>query len=314
MIIEKILEAKAKKIKQYPVNSNRASDLGNPCLKYHVFNRTKWQEKSLHDVGLQMVFDMGNAIEDIVLKELAEAGVKVIEQQRAFTWPEYQISGHCDGKIVTDDGIYPMEIKSCSPYVFKSINTINDMINGKYGYLRKYPAQLTLYMLMDNKEKAVFIFKDKSSGAMKEIWFNLDYQLGETLLKRAEAINKHIAAGTLPEPINQEIWCGNCPFAHICLPVQIGKEVEIDTGDLAELLDRQEELKPAVKEYDEIDEQIKSMVEGKEKILAGNWFITGKWQERKSYDVPADIKAAYEKITKYWRRKVQRVDEGKEAA
>jgi len=86
MIVEKIIETKKSKIKGYPVNSNRASELGHPCLKYHVLSRTRWEEKSLHDVGLQFIFDMGNEIEEIVLKELAEAGIKVIEQQRSFQW------------------------------------------------------------------------------------------------------------------------------------------------------------------------------------------------------------------------------------
>lgn len=308
MITEKIYEHAAKQIKQSPVNSNRASDLGIPCVRYHVLNRTRWQEKSLHDVGLQMIFRMGNEIESIVMKELAEAGIQVIEQQRAFEYKEYQITGHCDGKIVADDGsIYPLEIKSCSPFIFKAINTIDDLKNGKYAYLRKYPVQLNLYMLMDGKEKGVFLFKDKSSGAVKEIWMDLDYQMGEETLQRAEEINKHLAAGTMPEPINKPVWCDGCAFAHICLPVHIGKEVEIDTGELATMLDRLEELKPAVKEYDEIDDQIKGLVEGKEKILAGDYFITGKWQERKSYDVPIDLKAAYEKITRYWRRSVRKV-------
>ena len=297
MIVEKIIESKERKIKQYPVNSNRASDLGIPCVRYHVLNRTKWQEKSLHNVGLQFVFDMGNEIEEIVLKELAEAGIKVIEQQRSFEWKEYQITGHCDGKILTDDGkAYPLEIKSSSPYVFKSINSIKDLTNGKYGYLRKYPAQLTLYCLMGNHEKGLFLFKDKSSGAIKEIWMPLDYELGETLLKRAEAINTHLAAGTMPEPINDDMWCEGCPFAHICLPEHIGKEVEIDTTNLSEMLDRLEELKPIVKEYEEIDDQVKETVKGREKILAGNWFVTGKYYDRKSYDVPAEIKSQYEKV------------------
>ena len=103
MIVEKIIESKERKIKQHPVNSNRASDLGIPCVRYHVLNRTRWQEKSLHDVGLQFVFDMGNDIEEIVFKELAEAGIKVIEQQRSFEWKEYGITGHVDGKILTDN-------------------------------------------------------------------------------------------------------------------------------------------------------------------------------------------------------------------
>lgn len=307
MIVEKVIESKERKIKSYPVNSNRASDLGIPCVRYHVLNRTRWQEKSLYNVDLQFTFDMGNEIEEIVLKELAEAGIKVIEQQRSFEWKEYQITGHVDGFVQIDGGSYPLEIKSCSPFVFKALNSIHDLTNGKYGYLRKYPAQLTLYMLMKGVERGVFIFKDKSSGQMKEIWMDLDYNLGEELLKRAEAINQHLNDGTMPDPINDDLWCDGCAFAHICLPETIGKEVEIDTGELSILLDRLEELKPIVKEYEEIDEKVKASVEGREKVLAGNWFIQGKWIEKKAYDIPAEIKAQYEKVTQYWRRKITKI-------
>jgi CRISPR/Cas system-associated exonuclease Cas4 (RecB family) len=250
---------------------------------------------------------MGNEIEEIVLKELAEAGIKILEQQRSFEWKEYQITGHIDGKVLFGDQIFPMEIKSCSPFVFKAINSINDLKNGKYGYLRKYPVQLNLYLLMDNKEKGVFLFKDKTSGQFKEIWMDIDYALGEETLKRAEAINTHLAAGTMPEPINDDMWCEGCPFAHICLPEHIGKEVEIDTTNLSEMLDRLEELKPIVKEYEEIDDQVKETVKGREKILAGNWFVTGKYYDRKSYDVPAEIKSQYEKVTQYWKTAIKKV-------
>lgn len=304
MIVEKIIESKERKIKGYPVNSNRASDLGIPCVRYHVLNRTKWNEKTLHGADLQLTFDIGNVMEDAILRDIQDAGLQVVEQQRAFSWPEYQITGHLDAKVIIDGEPIPLEIKTASPYVFKAINSIRDLTNGKYGYLRKYPAQLTLYCLMGNHERGIFLFKDKSSGAMKEIEMPLDYELGESLLKRAEAINKHVADGTLPEPINDDLWCDKCPFTHICLPDQIGKEIEIDTTELSTMLDRLEELKPAVKEYDEIDGQVKELVEGREKLLAGSWFVTGKYLEKKSYDIPAEIKAQYEKVTRYWRRKV----------
>jgi CRISPR/Cas system-associated exonuclease Cas4 (RecB family) len=297
MIVEKIYENTARQIKQYPVNSNRASDLGIPCIRYHVLNRTRWEEKSLHDVGLQLVFNMGNAIEEIVLKELAEAGIKVIEQQRSFQWKEYQITGHIDGMVLEGEEAIPLEIKSCSPFVFKAINTIDDLKNGKYAYLRKYPTQLNLYLLMDNKPRGLFLFKDKTSGAIKEIPMEIDWALGEETLKRAEAINAHVAAGTLPDPINDDLWCGGCAYAHICLPDHIGKEVEIDTGGLAIILDRLDELKAARKEYDELDEIVKNAVEGKEKLLAGNWFISGKWVERKGFTVEGG---------KSWRRSIKR--------
>ncbi|HPD58263.1 MAG TPA: PD-(D/E)XK nuclease family protein [Smithellaceae bacterium] len=261
-----------------------------------------------------MTFDIGSILEEVVLRDLQDAGFQIIEQQRAFSWPEYQITGHLDAKVVIDGEAIPVEVKTASPYVYKTINSIQDLTNGKYSYLRKYPAQLTLYCLLGNHERGMFIFKDKSSGAMKELFMPLDYDLGETLLKRAESVNQHIKDGTVPEGINNDLWCSGCAFAHICLPVQVGKEVEIDTGELATLLDRMEELKPAVDEYNELDDQVKALTEGKDKILAGDWFVTGKWYERKSYEVPAEIKAQYEKVTKYWRRKVEKVGLQKKTA
>lgn len=306
MIVEKILETKEREIKQYPVHTNRASDLGHPCVRYHVLNRTKWEERALHDTRLQLIFDLGKEIEDITIRDMQDAGFKVIEQQRPFTWKEYNITGTVDGKVLIDGEAIPFEVKSCSQFVFDKLNSVEDMKNGKYGYLRKYPTQLNLYLLMDNKNKGVFIFKNKQTGAYKEIWMSLDWNLGEDALKRAEAVNAHVAAGTMPDPINEDMWCNECPYAHICLPEITGKEVEIDTGELSTMLERMEELKAAVQEYDELDEQVKKAVEGREKVLAGNWFITGKWMDRKSYDIPADLKAQYEKITKYWRKTIRR--------
>lgn len=297
MIVEKILEAKERTIKLWPVNSNRASELGHPCLRYHVFNRTRWQEKSLHDVRLQLIFDMGKEIEKIVVRDLLDANLTVIEQQRSFSWPEYQITGMIDLKVLQDGYAMPVEVKSCSPFVFQKVSTIDDLKGSKYLHMRKYPAQLNIYMLMDNKPRSLFLFKDKASGAMKEIPMEIDYELGEVCLQRAEATNRHIANKTNPDyqsDILSEGWCDDCAYLHICLPDHIGKEIEIDAGELAAMVARMEEIKPLCSEYDDLDGQIKKMVEGKEKILAGDYFITGKYIERKDGG-------------RYWKRKVIKV-------
>jgi len=307
-IVERIMEAKQKKIKQFPVNSNRASDLGHPCVKYHVLNRTRWQEKELHDATLQAVFDLGNEFEQIIMKDLNEAGIPVIEQQRPFEWREYQITGHIDGKLLIDDQIVPFDAKSCSPYIFDYISDINSLKNGKYSYLRKYPTQLNLYLLMSNSEKGLLLFKNKVNGQYKEVWMQLDYGLGEETLQRAEAINKHLTEGTMPEPISDPFWCNDCPYVHICRPPIHGTEVEImDDQQLAAMLDRLDELKPYVDEYKQIDDQLKKILEGKEKLLVGNWMITGKWIEKKSYDIPAEIKERYVTVTRYWKRNIEKI-------
>src|SRR3990167_4294103 len=252
MIIEKILEAQQRKIKQRPINSNTASELGHPCLLYHVYQRTRWQERTLHDARVQLIFGMGNAVEDLAMQELREAGFKVVEQQRPFSWPEYQITGTVDCKLLLDGEAVPTEIKSCSPYMFDKINAIDDLTRGKYLYLRKYPAQLTLYLLMDNKERGVFLFKNKSNGQYKEIWMNIDYALGEELLKRAECINRHVAASTLPDPM----------------------------------------------EYDEGVRILKDKLSERDKVLIADWYITGKWVEKKAFSVAAG---------RYWFKKISRM-------
>jgi CRISPR/Cas system-associated exonuclease Cas4 (RecB family) len=309
MIVEKILEAKAAKIKQYPVHANRASELGHQCLRYLVLNRTRWQEKTLYDAKLQMIFDMGRAVEDLVTQDLREAGFTIVEQQRPFSWAEYQITGSIDCKIAIDGQVYPAEIKSAASHSFDSINSIEDMKRHKYHYMRKYPAQLTLYLLMDNKDKGVFLFKNKSTGELKEIWMDLDYNFGESLIQKAEAINKHVAEGTLPEPMeyNEDI-CGDCGYAHICMPERIGKEVEIsDNTELLGLLMRYETLKPGAKEFDEVNDRINKLVEGREKILVGDFFITGKWVSRATYDIPPEIKQQYKGESKSWKKDIIKV-------
>jgi hypothetical protein len=301
MIVEEILKAKQRKIKQYPVNANRASEMGHPCLRYLVLNRTRWQEKGLYDARLQMIFDMGRAVEDLVMQDLREAGFTIVEQQRPFSWPEYQITGSIDCKLAIDGQAYPCEIKSAAANPFASVNSVQDMLHHKYLYMRKYPAQLTLYLIMDNKERGLFLFKNKSTGELKEIWLDLDLDFAESLVQKAERVNWYVANGGLPDPIDyEENICGECPFVHICLPDRIGKEVEVsEDGELQELVTRYFELKPGAKEFDEVNDKINKIVEGREKILVGDYFIEGKWQERKGFEV---------KPGRYWKKDIMKVD------
>jgi len=256
-----------------------------------------------------MIFDMGRIIEDAVMADLREAGIAIVEQQRPFSWQKYQITGSIDGKLAVNGDVYPCEIKSAAANPFASINSVGDMLRHKYPYMRRYPAQLTLYLLMDGKDKGLFLFKNKSTGELKEIWMELDYAFAESLVQKAEAINAHVAAGTVPEPMEYNYnVCSECAYAHICMPDRIGTEVEVDsTEELVELLAEYETLKPGAKRYDEVDKRITELVTGREKVLAGEWFVEGKWQQRKSYQVPDDVKAQYETMTQFWRKKVMRV-------
>jgi CRISPR/Cas system-associated exonuclease Cas4 (RecB family) len=304
MLIEKILDYERSKIKQWPVVSNRASELGHECIRYLCLNRTRWQEKTLHSVETQMVFDEGHTQERAVTTLLNEVGFKLIEQQRAFEWAKYQITGTIDAKVLVGDPVraLPLEIKSCSPFSFQRINTIEDLYKGKYHYLRMYPAQMTLYLLLDNKEEGLFLFKNKATGALKEIPMALDYDLGESLLKKAETINQYVdnptTCFTLPDciPYDEQI-CGNCGYIHICLPeVKRTALTMIEDLEIEAKLKRRDELKPYTAEYDRLDRELKALFKECDRMMVGDYLITGKWIDKKAFTVQA---------SKYWQSKIQ---------
>lgn len=297
MIVEKITERKAAKIKLYPTHTNRASELGHVCERYLVFKRTRWQEAILHTVDLQFVFDDGEVHEQAVIREMQDAGFQIIEQQRAYEWKEYQITGHVDGLVVIDGKPYPFDVKSMSTFIFRTISTADDLLRGKYSYLRKYPAQIQLYQLMGNKENGLFILKDKANGKLKELWMPLDLEYCESLIQKAERINAHVVAGTVPEPIPwDERTCGSCQFAHICLPEARREALDLtDDPDLEAQLKRRSELDPLRREYDEIDELIKSKVHERPKVVVGDYLITGKYIEPKGRP-------------KYWKATIQKLE------
>ena len=300
MIVEKIEALKKSRIEQWPVRSNRASDLGSECLRYLVLNRTRWKEKTLHGVRLQTIFDEGKLHEKAVMADLVEAGFTIIEQQRPFDWAKYLISGRIDGKILENNHVYPFEVKGYAPATWQKLNTIDDFYKNPHHYVRKVPAQLNLYLLMDEKEEGLFVLKNKLSGELKEIPMSLNYDLGEELIKKAEAINEHVANKTLPDciPYDEEI-CGECGFIHICLPDVKRDALELQTDpELEENLLRYFELKPLKAEYDKLDKELKKQFKEQEKIVVGDYLITGSLVARKGFTVEA---------TEYWKTKIQRI-------
>lgn len=303
-LIEAILVKKAEKIQRYPCLSNRASSMGyflpilEGCLRRGVYERANWQEKELYDAKTQLVFDEGHAQEAAVLRDLADAGINIVEQQTPFEWKEYQITGHVDGKYIEDGVAFPIEIKSMSPFIFDMVYNIEDF--KKKPWTRSYLAQITLYMLMQNVDKAIFLLKNKSSGELRQITVDLDYTLGEACLSAAEKINAHIVAGTLPDRITALTTCRECPFKLVCLPgTDFGQELKIkEDPEIEKKLDRYLELKPDELECGKIWDTIKSQAKaeigpaGVLNVMVGKYLLTGKT------DAKGTLRIKIEKVEK----------------
>jgi len=309
-IPQHIDDYKASKIEQWPVRSNRASELGHPCERFLTYNRVAWRHARLPDVGLQYVFDEGRRSEEHALEDLRKAGYTILEGQRSFEWPDKQITGAIDGKILLPKNhphprAVPIEIKSTNPYDWERITSVADLVNSQKMWLRKIPAQITTYLLLNASEEiGALMMRNRSTGQYKTLPVMLDYQLAETMVAKAERVNARIAliyaAGGIPEsgivpeavdallperiPFDQDI-CLRCNYFALCLPDVFAKQSAevVDDTELASMLDRRAELAPFSDEYDSVDRAIKKRVGDRDRVIVGNWLVTSEMRTRKGF-------------------------------
>ncbi|RKX61450.1 MAG: hypothetical protein DRP29_00330 [Thermodesulfobacteriota bacterium] len=302
MIVEKIQEYIEKKRKISPVHVNRASEIGHPCYRYLYFLRTAWDQAQLPTYKQQLVFDEGKLQERAVLRLLEDAGFDIVEQQRPYEIRELKLVGHIDAKIRVNNKLFPLEIKSMSPYFFESLHVVKDFLNHRYAHIRKIPFQLQAYLMLANYKEAVLLLKNRSSGELKEIVVVQDEKMQNEIRVKCQTINDLVEKQVAPE-IHEEFdekICSTCKFAHICLPdVKRKNEMRIvDDEELIALLEKREQLKPFHDEYLEVDKILSKRLEGIEKAIIGDFIVTGKWVHRKAYKVPE---------TTYWKKRILRV-------
>jgi hypothetical protein len=306
---------KAGKREQWPVRSNRASELGHPCERFLVYHRVAWKMAAKPSIDLQYIFDEGNRSEDAGKSDLRASGYTITEDQRTFEWAAKDITGTIDGKILLPKGhphprAIPFDLKSTNPYDYTKINTVADMLTSDKVWVKKIPMQMMAYLLMNAQEEVgAVILRDRLTGHMKAIEVRLDYTLAEAMVQKAERVNQSVSLirGTgweqqdgagmsdtvtqlLPPriPYDQDV-CGRCLYFSTCLPDQAAK---LDTdlfadAELAQMLDRRAELKPLSAEYDAVDGAIKKRVGDRERAIVGNWLIRSVLRERKEHTVKA---------------------------
>jgi len=260
--------------------SNWVSQLGHPCLRYLVYRRKNGEEGQRISIEKAKLFEAGEFYELLARKRFERAGYRLLENQEYVTDKATKVVGKIDFMLETEDGNrYPLEVKGISEWDYDKLNTIEDFYKSDKHYIRSYPAQLNLYLYLKERELGFFYLINKKTLQDKLIPVILDYEYTETLLKKAEEINKYADGEGYPDRIEwDEFTCGECEFKHICLPeaVREGKvDIKEDTA-LEEMLNRRAELEPLKKEYDKLDNDIKEIgkVMEKDNTIIGNWIIT----------------------------------------
>ncbi len=273
-----VREKLEQKRRVFPCRSNRASQLGHPCVRFLYYCRANWQERKVPELTLQYIFGEGNIHEEDIFQRLKDAGWKVSNQQRDFEDAKLGITGHVDGFLELDGELYPLESKSMANTIWPTIHTVDDMKHSKRPWIRTYPAQLNLYMYLSEKPYGVFYLKNKGTGEGKSIWMELDYELAEDCLQKAETVNNHLELSTPPVRIPYDPnTCLNCDFEHICLPQGEGRGILFEEyePEIEKLLARRAELEPTAKEYQDIDKQVKAYAKdrGAELLNIGDWLV-----------------------------------------
>jgi len=280
------------RIKVYPCNNLRASNIGHPCERYLYLLIKHWDEQEPHDYGLQNIFDLGNSIEEYTINKLKASGYEVITPtQRSWKVENPLITGREDIRIKDPDNgeLYPAEIKGLSPFEWVKLNTVEDFYASKKHYVRAYPSQLLVYMWKFEKEKGFFILTNKLTGELKVIEVPFDWDKADAMLKKGERVYHALNNPDAPLPAACEdiAVCEDCPLRHICPADHSRIEAEIDDGELEVLINQKEALAPQYKAYNELSDQIKTCVGEREKIITDTHLVQVKTIEKKSYTVAA---------------------------
>lgn len=300
-IVERLEAHVARQIRIYPCHTNRASNIGASCLRQLIYYRVAWEQQIPPDVRLQMIFGEGNLQENAVVSLMTDAGFEVFEQQAAHHDKRANLSCHIDAKaidpkgIVNNGEIFVVEIKSMSPYIFSTIENTDSFQSRPW--LKKYPAQIQSYMFFEGIERGVMICKDKSTGEIKEVWFKLDIDYMDGILKKCEEINGVVAKwngdapeekqeALLPPRIDDLEECKYCPFRLLCRPqIDFTAPLKIEDNPRAEqLIGRHEEIAETAREYGSLHKRLTDMLKQSAKVggydtynaLIGDWLVNGK--------------------------------------
>lgn len=294
-----------------PRYNNWASDIAHPCDRYLVLARLCWQQRAEKGTDVLYRFAEGVQQEAAMKADLAKAGFRIILEQEYFTWPEYLISGKTDGKAEAARGVYPIEIKSVSPWLWDYCGSIHDILDHPSYWVYRTAVQLNTYLIMAEIEEGLLILK--TFGKRPRILpMKLNYELAEKCVARAARVNACVDGKQWPEriPYRAEL-CGRCDMAATCQPVKT-MNLAADIPDTAEEdLLRLHELEPAATEHTKLykrvvgDSKKPGYLYGKDAII-GPFTVTSKETRFVGVKLPPEVRVQYQVEGTYYRVSITR--------
>jgi CRISPR/Cas system-associated exonuclease Cas4 (RecB family) len=276
-------------IRVFPARSWYPSTVGHPCDRFLTWNWTRWEAKTRHSAELQAVFNEGREHQPSIYRRLEQLGFEIVrESDRPVQYRigHTAISGRPDGRIIGWRGVryrppLVLEIKALAGYEYDRLHTVEDLRRSPRPFTQAYYSQGMLGCFLENVPSGVFVLKNKQSGMLKLLPFELDYGHVEWVLARLERLEPMVLGKQDPPPLPYT-WqiCGRCDFKDQCYPARsFGEGADVITDELfIEDLARREALKPGADEYRELHESILDRLKllGTKSAIAGDFVIEGR--------------------------------------
>jgi CRISPR/Cas system-associated exonuclease Cas4 (RecB family) len=198
-------------------------------------------------------------------KLLHDFGRRIQNFERTLEIEKGYISGRVDACYLVDPDDHrtknlPIEIKSTTMY--DRMLDVEDLLGSKW--TRKWVYQLTSYMIAMKVEGGIMMLIHPEKYSYRYIPVPYDETIGNEIIDKGMAIQKHLAEHTLPPQIQDPHECIDCGLRHVCCPdisfnaslAMLNNASELE-NDINRMLALKAQLKEPNAEFNKLEKKVK---------------------------------------------------------
>jgi len=178
------------------------------CRRAVVYQQLNTVTSNPHDVRTLRIFHLGDAVHEMIQRELKEAGV--LEQAEVpIKNDEYGIVGHCDAILNLGGKKWLGEFKTINSHQFRGLTSPKP----------EHVEQVSLYMFCTGIHDAIVLYFCKDTSEIKEFKVKYEQSRVDELLLIIKEVERAIAGRKLPTRAAVAITespCRYCAMADKC--------------------------------------------------------------------------------------------------
>ena len=278
------------------------------CTRRMVYEMTVPERQPAFDADVLQRMKRGEDRERDLLADMVMFGrnsdppIAITNQQQRFVLKDRKsrvaISGKVDAFIEIGSLRAPIEVKSWSPYVVDRLERFEDVFESPW--TATGGMQILAYMFGAAVPYGVLALDTNAVPKLLPVELDPNLDRVEAFLTRAELALDHVAAGTLPDYLDDADECTTrCPFfGGTCNPPLNAGDVlaVLNDPELEAALERREELRKPGKVFAELDAEIKQRLRGVTRGVIGPFEIRGYWGKASRLELPRDVKEKYTRV------------------